>query len=105
MVPVLVEAVPIAMAVPPVVLPVASWPLNLFGRLRRTPYCGRPRILQHGCPRIRLVGRPRTLQHDHLRIPHSGRPRTPQHGRPRIRLDGRFMKCIAVHGWSRWREA
>ena len=49
-------AVPAAMAVPVVVVPAVSCPQNLFGRPHRSPFCGRPRTLQHCCPRFRFAG-------------------------------------------------
>ena len=81
MVPILTVAVPVAMAVPAVVVRAAAWPLNLFGSPRRSPYGSRPRTLQHGCPRIRLAGRHRTLRHGRLRIPPHGQLHIPLFGR------------------------
>ena len=68
MVPILMVAVRVAMAVP--ATPVAFGLLALFESLRRSPFCSRVRVP--------LLGR--------LHIHEHSRPRTPQHGRPRIPL-------------------
>src|SRR5271157_2368646 len=75
--------IPILVAVVPV--PVASWLLNPFGSLRRSPYCSLPRTNQYGRPRTPPFGQPHTLQHGRPRAPPFGRLHE-LHRRPRLAL-------------------